>query len=260
MAERRMFARAVTGGARFLRMPVTSRLLYYDLGMAADDDGCVEAFAVMRMTGATEDDLKVLVSKGFVRVLNEDLVVYITDWQANNQIRKDRYHEGRYKGLIDCEVGSLPDNQVTTEWQPRVNQAGDDLATEVRLGKVRLGKVSIGKASIGEASLGEVRAEKPAQSARPPARTRFSPPSVQEIEEYCREKGFLLDAERFVDYYASIGWRVGKNPMKDWRAAVRTWVKKDTPKPEPENCGYVLAPAEDPWITAMRKQREAGHD
>ena len=254
MAERRMFARAVTGGARFLRMPVTSRLLYYDLGMAADDDGCVEAFAVMRMTGATEDDLKVLVSKGFVRVLNEDLVVYITDWQANNQIRKDRYHEGRYKGLIDCEVGSLPDNQVTTEWQPRVNQAGDDLATEVRLGKV-----SIGKASIGEASTGEVRAGEPAQSARPPVRTRFSPPSVQEIEEYCREKGFLLDAERFVDYYASIGWRVGKNPMKDWRAAVRTWVKKDTPKPEPENCGYVLAPAEDPWITAMRKQREAGY-
>ncbi len=253
MAERRMFARAVTGGARFLRMPVTSRLLYYDLGMAADDDGCVEAFAVMRMTGATEDDLKVLVSKGFVRVLNEDLVVYITDWQANNQIRKDRYHEGRYKGLIDCEVGSLPDNQVTTEWQPRVNQAGDDLATEVRLGKV-----SIGKASIGEASTGEVRAGEPAQSAKPPAHTRFSPPSVQEIEEYCREKGFLLDAERFVDYYASIGWRVGKNPMKDWRAAVRTWVKKDTPKPEPENCGYVLAPAEDPFEVAMRK-REAGY-
>ena len=253
MAERRMFARAVTGGARFLRMPVTSRLLYYDLGMAADDDGCVEAYAVMRMTGATEDDLKVLVSKGFVRVLNEDLVVYITDWQANNQIRKDRYHEGRYKGLIDCEVGSLPDNQVTTEWQPRVNQAGDDLATEVRLGKT-----SIGKASIGEASTGEVRAEKPAQSAKPPARTRFSPPSVQEIEEYCTEKGFLLDAERFVDYYASIGWRVGKNPMKDWRAAVRTWVKKDTPKPEPENCGYVLAPAEDPFEVAMRK-REAGY-
>ena len=253
MAERRMFARAVTGGARFLRMPVTSRLLYYDLGMAADDDGCVEAFAVMRMTGATEDDLKVLVSKGFVRVLNEDLVVYITDWQANNQIRKDRYHEGRYRGLIDCEVGSLPDNQVTTEWQPRVNQAGDDLATEVRLGKV-----SIGKASIGKASTGEVRAGEPAQSAKPPAHTRFSPPSVREIEEYCREKGFLLDAERFVDYYASIGWRVGKNPMKDWRAAVRTWVKKDTPKPEPENCGYVLAPAEDPFEVAMRK-REAGY-
>ena len=242
MAERRMFARAVTGGARFLRMPVTSRLLYYDLGMAADDDGCVEAFAVMRMTGATEDDLKVLVSKGFVKILNDDLVSLILDWKVNNYIQKDRYHPSIYAKLLN-------DQSVDTECIQDVS----NLDTQVRLGKT-----SIDKASIGEASTGEVRAGEPAQSAKPPARTRFSPPSVQEIEDYCREKGFLLDAERFVDYYASIGWRVGKNPMKDWRAAVRTWVKKDTPKPEPENCGYVLAPAEDPFEAAMRK-REAGY-
>ena len=242
MAERRMFARAVTGGARFLRMPVTSRLLYYDLGMAADDDGCVEAFAVMRMTGATEDDLKVLVSKGFVKILNDDLVSLILDWKVNNYIQKDRYHPSIYAKLLN-------DQSVDTECIQDVS----NLDTQVRLGKT-----SIGKASIGEASTGEVRAGEPAQSAKPPACTRFSPPSVQEIEDYCREKGFLLDAERFVDYYASIGWRVGKNPMKDWRAAVRTWVKKDTPKPEPENCGYVLAPAEDPFEVAMRK-REAGY-
>lgn len=68
MAERRMFAKSVIGSARFLRMPPTSRLLYYDLGMQADDDGVVEAFSVMRTTGATEDDLKVLASKGFVTV------------------------------------------------------------------------------------------------------------------------------------------------------------------------------------------------
>ena len=242
MAERRMFARAVTGGARFLRMPVTSRLLYYDLGMAADDDGCVEAFAVMRMTGATEDDLKVLVSKGFVKILNDDLVSLILDWKVNNYIQKDRYHPSIYAKLLN-------DQSMDTECIQDVS----NLDTQVRLGKV-----SIGKASIGENSTGEVCVEKAAQSAKPPAHTRFSPPSVQEIEDYCTEKGFLLDAERFVDYYASIGWRVGKNPMKDWRAAVRTWVKKDTPKPEPENCGYVLAPAEDPFEVAMRK-REAGY-
>ena len=237
MAERRMFARAVTGGARFLRMPVTSRLLYYDLGMAADDDGCVEAFAVMRMTGATEDDLKVLVSKGFVKILNDDLVSLILDWKVNNYIQKDRYHPSIYAKLLN-------DQSVDTECIQDVS----NLDTQVRLGKT----------SIGKASVGEVRAEKPAQSAKPPARTRFSPPSAEEIEAYCEEKGFCIDAERFVDYYASIGWRVGKNPMKDWRAAVRTWVKKDTPKPEPENCGYVLAPAEDPFEVAMRK-REAGY-
>lgn len=69
-------------------MPSTSRLLYYDLGMQADDDGVVEAFSVMRTTGATEDDLTVLASKGFVRVLNEDLVTYISDWSRNNLIKK----------------------------------------------------------------------------------------------------------------------------------------------------------------------------
>ena len=97
------------------------------------------------------------------------------------------------------------------------------------------------------------------EAAAPPAPTGFSPPSVQDVEAYCAQKGCCVDAERFVDYYASIGWKVGKNPMKDWRAAVRTWVKKDSPKPEPKNCGYILAPAEDPWEVAVRRQREADH-
>ena len=63
LAERRMFSKTVISSARFLRMPPTSRLLYFDLGMEADDDGCVEAFTVMRKTGAAEDDLRVLVAR-----------------------------------------------------------------------------------------------------------------------------------------------------------------------------------------------------
>lgn len=103
MAERRMFAKAIVGSARFLRMPATSRLLYYDLGMAADDDGVAEAFAVMRITGATDDDLRVLASKGFVTILNDDLVTLITDWHRNNFIRSDRYRPSVYNELL-CRV------------------------------------------------------------------------------------------------------------------------------------------------------------
>ena len=133
MAERRMFAKSIIGSARFLRMPPTSRLLYYDLGMYADDDGVVEAFSVMRQTGATEDDLRVLVSKGFVKVLNDDLVSYIMDWNINNSIRKDRYHPSIYKDLVLQLTDGIPsDNQVTTDGIPR-------------LGKVRLGKDSLDK-------------------------------------------------------------------------------------------------------------------
>ena len=53
--------------------------------------------------------------------------------------------------------------------------------------------------------------------------TRFAPPTVEEVREYAKENGYDVDADRFVDFYASKGWLVGKNKMKDWRAAVRNW-------------------------------------
>lgn len=60
-----------------------------------------------------------------------------------------------------------------------------------------------------------------------PSRHRFTPPTVEEVIAYCTEKGYTVDPQRFVDYYTSVGWRVGKNPMKDWKAAVRTWNRKE---------------------------------
>ena len=96
---------------------------------------------------------------------------------------------------------------------------------------------------------------------KPPARQKFSPPGIQDVQAYCAEKGYTLEAERFVDYYTSIGWKVGKNPMKDWKAALRNWAKKEAPQPAPpedDHCGYVLAPLEDPWEVAMRERRKQG--
>jgi len=58
-------------------------------------------------------------------------------------------------------------------------------------------------------------------------RTRFAPPSVEEVAEYCRERGNAVDPAQFVDFYASKGWKVGREPMKDWKAAVRTWEQRD---------------------------------
>ena len=62
---------------------------------------------------------------------------------------------------------------------------------------------------------------------KPPTRHSFSPPSVDDVREYCREKGYNVDPERFVDYYTSNGWKVGRNPMKYWKAAVRSWNRKE---------------------------------
>lgn len=109
MATRRMFSNRIIDSAKFLKMPSSSRLLYYDLGMKADDDGVVEAFNVLKSTGATEDDLRVLISKGFVQVLNDDLVTYITDWRENNKLRADRKIDSIYKDLV---LQVLPTEQL----------------------------------------------------------------------------------------------------------------------------------------------------
>lgn len=100
MAERRMFSRTVTGSARFLMLSPEARLLYYDLGMAADDDGCVEAFPVIRMTENSMDALRELMDGGFLTPLTDDFVCYINHWRRNNLIRQDRYHAGLYKALV----------------------------------------------------------------------------------------------------------------------------------------------------------------
>lgn len=63
-----------------------------------------------------------------------------------------------------------------------------------------------------------------------PQRARFSPPTVEDVKAYCTEKNYSVDPNRFVDFYTSNGWMVGKNKMKDWRAAVRNWNGKEQSK------------------------------
>lgn len=62
---------------------------------------------------------------------------------------------------------------------------------------------------------------------------RFAPPTLDEVQAYCSERGNSVDPERFLDYYTSNGWKVGKNPMKDWKAAVRSWERSDSVSPAP---------------------------
>ena len=63
---------------------------------------------------------------------------------------------------------------------------------------------------------------------------RFTPPSVSEVAEYCKSRGNEIDPEEFVSFYESKGWMVGKNKMKDWKAAVRTWEKSHARESQPK--------------------------
>ena len=62
---------------------------------------------------------------------------------------------------------------------------------------------------------------------RSKGKSSFVPPTIEEVRAYCLKNGYDVDPEQFVDFYQSKGWKIGKSPMKDWEAAIRTWVKRD---------------------------------
>jgi len=67
-------------------------------------------------------------------------------------------------------------------------------------------------------------------NTNPNTNMRFAQPTLEDVKQYCIERNNGVDAQRWYDYYSSNGWRVGKNPMKDWKAAVRTWERNGVEK------------------------------
>lgn len=201
MADKRMFSKTIIDSDAFLEMQQSAQLLYFHLSMRADDDGFInKPKTIMRMVGCKDDDLRILVSRKFIIPFDTGVVV-IKHWKIHNYIAKDRYHETNYKeemamlSLDENKAYTLNDSSLYTD----CIQVVDKMETQVRLGKDRLGKDSNS--------------------------SRFTPPTPEEIKAYCIERQNSVDYERFYDFYSSKGWMVGKNKMKDWKAAVRTWEK-----------------------------------
>lgn len=150
MAERRMFAKTIIDSDAFLEMPISARLLYYDLAMRADDDGFVNApKKIMKVIGATNDDMNILILRKFI-IPFESGVVVIKHWRIHNYIRKDTYNETAYK-----EEKALLEFDENKAYKLSSQLSVDEPSTQVRLGKDSIDKVSIGKESIGKDSIEE---------------------------------------------------------------------------------------------------------
>jgi len=148
MAERRMFAKTIIDSDAFIDMPLSTQALYFHLSMRADDDGFINnPKKIMRMIGASDDDLGVLLLKHFI-ISFETGIVVIKHWRLHNYIQKDRYKATVYseeKALL-----GVKENGVYTF----CIQNGYSLDTQVRLGKdsIELGKVSVGEGSVSDAA------------------------------------------------------------------------------------------------------------
>lgn len=103
MAERRMLAKTIIDCDAFSNMPVEAQMLYVRLNMAADDDGFIKnPRMIMRMCGASDDSMKLLIAKKFVLSFEygDDFVFLIKHWKIHNYIRNDRYKESTFKSLL----------------------------------------------------------------------------------------------------------------------------------------------------------------
>lgn len=169
MAQRRMISKEVIQSQRFLTLPLEAQALYFHLIAASDDDGVVDAFPIVRMVGAREDNLGLLVVKKFVLPLNNEMIYFITDFSKQNKIRQDRIQPSIYRDLLlektdlvrdgkrlidknEIFDGQMSDKCLTSDGQMAdVCQTSDGQMSA---------QYSIGKYSIGEYSLEQLSTEK----------------------------------------------------------------------------------------------------
>lgn len=240
MAERRMFTKKVTDDDNFMALSSSAQALYLHLSMSADDDGfCNQVSVSMFKAHASVADLQQLLEKRYIYQFDNGVIV-IKHWRMANALRKDRYTPTNFKeelaklkiksngaytfSDVGCQVvaNGLPDGcQMVAACLPQ-DSTGKDSIDKNRIDKDNNTKK--------EKDVTNVTSEKKRQI--------FKPPSVEQVEKYCLERNNGIDAQSFVDFYDSKGWMIGKNKMKDWKAAVRTWERSRTREKEPQRTVY----------------------
>ena len=204
MGERRMLTRKVTDDDHFMSLSSSAQALYLHLSMSADDDGfCNQVALCMFKAHASVGDLEALLSLRYLYQFESGVIV-IKHWRMANALRKDRYTPTVWQK--EFSMLRLKDNGSYT--------LGDD-GCQMVANRLPDGCPNISKDKLSK------------DNSIVSDRKRFTAPTIEDVIAYCKERGNRVDPERFIDYYTSNGWKVGKNPMKDWKAAVRTWERSE---------------------------------
>ena len=228
-----MFSNRIANSARFLQMPTESQLFYFHLVLRADDDGIVEAYPVLKLLSIPSDNFKLLQAKGFIRKLNEDEVIVITDWTEHNTIRADRKVDSIYKHLlpndiqiIEAKIRSDRPNQVPKERTHNIGRP-TEINNGTLMGRHKLSKVKLSKVKrdtdplcssiryLQEIPLGDIEEFKNITSA---------------TGAHIKEKGAAL-----FDYCQAHGKK-----YRNYKAFLRNALRRDFPKKSPFSEEYKL--------------------
>ena len=238
MAEKRMFSSNVIDSDAFLDMSPTARLLYYDMGMRADDDGFIDSpKKIMRIIGASDSDLKELIDNGFV-LRFESGVIVIRHWYVNNRVRRDTYHETIYteeKSRLLLEknnVYQLRNDSVTDTLQTR-----DEIGSQIRGGEDRLDKDRLGKDRLGEgcACVREESSEIQADCLTPPSQES---PVLYFPTKEGEQPIYQSDIDNLTNYYngaidvkaeilaCAENSRAKPEGVSSWQTEVTKWISR----------------------------------
>lgn len=210
MAERRMFAKTIIDSDAFLELPVSSQLLYFHLSMRADDEGFInKPKTIMRMLGAKDDDMNILIMKKFI-IPFESGVVVIKHWRIHNYLQNDRLTPTKY--VDERDQLELDENKAyRLNLKPCIQNTGE-VYTQVRLGKVSIGKNS--------------------KDISPPALGEFKNVILTEEE---KARIVELNLVHYIDRLSTYIEQTGKK-YKSHYATILTWSRRDAnEKPNRKN-------------------------
>lgn len=220
MSKKRMFSPQITDSDAFLDMPLSTQCLYFHICMHSDDEGfCNQPKKIMRMLGASEDDLKLLLVKKFMLSF-ENGVVVIKHWYIHNYIAKDRFTETVYreeKNQLTLDEQKVYHKSKECKVYTECIQDVSQMCTQYSIDKIREDKSRLEESVDIE------------QSSHPTP-SRMQKPTLEEVTAYFLEiGGSEAEASHYFDYYTSNGWKVsGKASMKDWKSACRNWHRNES--------------------------------
>jgi len=237
---KRMFSDEITTTDAFLDMPSESQLLYFHIGMTADDDGFIgNAKMIQRSIGASDDSMKILIVKKFIISFNNGVMV-VKHWRINNFIRGDIYKETKYldqrkllnmrdngsyslnkdnaiplpRGYVTIEkikeMNRLPELESSTVTEPLQNSNLDKIRLDkIRLDKIRLDKIIEDKESYGESGLVKMTIEE-----------------HQKLIEAITETNTKILIEELDDYLGTMTPKKRENKYASHYKAIRQWARK----------------------------------
>jgi len=196
--------------------------------MAEDKKGFILYADIIGMVNQLPNDKAGLLFKHILSYVNDenpvsdDLIINISFEPIKASLKRDleKYERIKERNSLNGSKGGRPKTVNPKEPQKPSGLSGNPK-------KPQKADSDSDSDSVRDKVSDSVKEEKSNSKVN---RVNFIPPTIDQVKEYCLERNNNVDPERFIDHYSSNGWMVGKNKMKDWKAAIRTWEKSDLNK------------------------------